>query len=124
MVSFDGSCWVIVPGTIGEYLADWLAPTIRTDSAAKAAPAQSRSGDLVLFNRKGSGNDDARHAMQASLVEMLLDADELERKRLLLMALQTGELRKSEAAELLRLVERLEEVSGRTRTPTDSPSHY
>jgi hypothetical protein len=29
------------------------------------------------------------------------------------MALQTGELRKSEAPELLRLVERLESVTGR-----------
>jgi hypothetical protein len=45
---------------------------------------------------------------------MLLDADEMERRRLLLIALQTGELRKSEAADLLRLVERLESVSGRS----------
>jgi hypothetical protein len=50
--------------------------------------------------------------MQSALVEMLLDADELERRRLLLIALQTGELRKSEATELLRLVDRLESVSG------------
>jgi hypothetical protein len=63
-----------------------------------------------LFNRKGA-NDDARLAAQSSLVEMLLGADELERRRLLL-TLQTGELRKSEAAELLRLVERLESVAG------------
>jgi len=46
-------------------------------------------------------------------MEMLLDADELERRQLLLMALQTGELKKSEAGELLRLVDRLESVSGR-----------
>jgi hypothetical protein len=45
---------------------------------------------------------------------MLLDADEMERRRLLLIALQTGELRKSEAGDLLRLVERLESVSGRS----------
>jgi len=42
---------------------------------------------------------------------MLLDADELERRQLLLIALQTGELKKSEANDLLRLVERLESVS-------------
>ena len=43
---------------------------------------------------------------------MLLDAGDLDRRRLLLMALQTGELKKSEANDLLRLVERLESVSG------------
>jgi hypothetical protein len=50
--------------------------------------------------------------MQSALVEMLLDADELERRRLLLVALQTGELKKSEASDLLRLVDRLESVAG------------
>jgi hypothetical protein len=53
--------------------------------------------------------------VHSALVEMLLDADDLERRRLLLIALQTGELKKSESADLLRLVERLESVSGRTR---------
>jgi len=68
----------------------------------------------VLFNRKQSkGDEETRADVQDALVEMLLDADELERRRLLLMALQTGELRRSEAAELLRLVDRLESVSGR-----------
>jgi hypothetical protein len=38
---------------------------------------------------------------------MLLGMDELGRKRLLLLALQTGELRKSEATDFLRLVDRL-----------------
>lgn len=66
----------------------------------------------MVFNRKSPKSADARSDVQSSLVEMLLDADELERRRLLLIALQTGELKKSEASELLRLVERLESVSG------------
>jgi hypothetical protein len=64
----------------------------------------------VLF-KKRSKDSDERQLDQAGLVELLLGADEVERKRLLLMALQTGELRKSEAADLLRLVDRLEAVS-------------
>jgi hypothetical protein len=66
----------------------------------------------VVFSRKSGKGAEARADMQSALVEMLLDADELERRRLLLVALQTGELRKSEATELLRLVDRLESVSG------------
>ena len=54
----------------------------------------------------------ARAEVHSGLVEMLIDADECERRQLLLRALQTGELRKSEAAEVLRLVERLEAVGG------------
>jgi hypothetical protein len=74
----------------------------------------------VLFNRsKHSKEDDDRQLDQAGLVELLLGADETERKRLLLMALQTGELRKSEAADLLRLVDRLEAVSGSSRAQSD-----
>jgi hypothetical protein len=75
-----------------------------------------------LFNRKGA-NDEERLAAQSSLVEMLLGADELERRRLLLMALQTGELRKSEAAELLRLVERLESVASSGSVVHDQHRH-
>ena len=67
----------------------------------------------LVFNRKSANIAEARRYVQSALVEMLLDADELERRQLLLMALQTGELRKSEAGELLRLVDRLESVSGR-----------
>jgi len=51
--------------------------------------------------------------MQSDLVEKLLEADDVERKRLLLVALQTGQVKKSETADLLRLVERLSSVSGR-----------
>ena len=68
----------------------------------------------MVFNRKPPRSAEARSDAQSGLVEMLLDADDLERRRLLLIALQTGELKKSEAGELLRLVERLESVSGRS----------
>jgi hypothetical protein len=68
----------------------------------------------VVFNRNSAKNAESRSDMQSALVEMLMDADDLERRRLLLIALQTGELKKSEASELLRLVERLESVSGRS----------
>jgi hypothetical protein len=65
----------------------------------------------VVFRRKQPMSEERRQEVQSSLVEMLLDANELERKQLLLVALQTGELRKSEVPDLLRLVERLEAVS-------------
>jgi myo-inositol catabolism protein IolC len=65
----------------------------------------------VVFNRKGPDDDQVRSDQQSALVERLLEADELERRQLLLIALQTGELKKSEAGELLRLVERLESVA-------------
>ena len=73
-----------------------------------------------MFNRKRSKDDDERQLDQAGLVELLLGADETERKRLLLLALQTGELRKSEAADLLRLVDRLEAVASGNATRTGS----
>ena len=66
-----------------------------------------------MFGRKQPKREDAVDGKSA-LIEMLLDADEVERKQLLLRALQTGELKMSESADLLRLVERLEHVSGRT----------
>jgi hypothetical protein len=68
----------------------------------------------VVFNRKPPKSAEARSDVQSALVEMLLDANDLERRRLLLIALQTGELKKSEASELLRLVDRLESVSVRS----------
>ncbi len=67
----------------------------------------------MVFNRKQPKTEEERQDAQSTLVEVLLDADELGRKQLLLVALQTGELKKSEVAELLRLVERLESVSGK-----------
>lgn len=72
----------------------------------------------MVFNRKPAKNAETRSDVQSALVEMLLDADELERRRLLLIALQTGELKKSEATELLKLVERLESVSATGTRPS------
>jgi hypothetical protein len=73
--------------------------------------AESKRFQPVVFHRKPAKNAETRSDFQSALVEMLLDANELDRRRLLLVALQTGELKKSEVAELLRLVERLESVS-------------
>ena len=67
----------------------------------------------MVFNKKPVRTDEERQEVQSDLVEMMLDADETERKRLLLFALQTGELKMSEANELCRLVERLEQISNR-----------
>ena len=72
----------------------------------------------MLFRRKKQHSDKDRQTEQAGLVELLLGADEVERKRILLLALQTGELRKSEAADLLRLVDRLEAMSGESNRTT------
>ncbi len=69
----------------------------------------------MIFSRKQPKEELDRADVQSALVEMLLDADDLDRRRLLLMALQTGELKKSEANDLLRLVERLESVSSPRR---------
>ena len=72
-----------------------------------------------MFGRKLPKNEGDRADVHSDLVEMLLEVDDVERKRLLLMALQTGELKMSEAPELLRLVERLQQFSGHeTREPT------
>lgn len=82
-------------------------------SEAQASVGGFLEDAFVVFNRRQSKEEGARAEMHSELVEMLLDADELARRQLLLMALQTGELKKSEAADLLRLVDRLESVSGR-----------
>jgi len=71
----------------------------------------SRRIQALVFNRKQVVDEQSRSDARSALVEGLLDADEPERRRLLLVALQTGELKKSEVADLLRLVERLESVS-------------
>ena len=73
----------------------------------------------MVFNRHHSKEGEEHQSDHSELVELLLGADEIERKRLLLLALQTGELRKSEAAELLRLVDRLEAVSDIAPTHTE-----
>jgi hypothetical protein len=45
------------------------------------------------------------------LIDLLLDADESTRKLLLFQALQTGQLRKSEAEQLIAQVARLERAA-------------
>jgi hypothetical protein len=47
----------------------------------------------------------------ADLIDLLLDADEPTRKLLLFQALQTGQLKKSEAEELIAQVARLERAA-------------
>ncbi len=69
----------------------------------------------MVFKRKPPADEEARQELQSELVDKLLGADDIERKRLLLVALQTGQVRKSETAHLLHLVERLSSVSGRHR---------
>lgn len=76
--------------------------------AIHTAPIR-RKPDLG-FRSKQSSKEETPDT-RSTLVELLIGADELERKRLLLMALQSGEVKRSEVADLLRLVERLESVS-------------
>jgi len=51
----------------------------------------------------------------ADLVDLLLDADEPTRKLLLFQALQTGDLKKSEAEKLMAQVVRLEQAAAPRR---------
>jgi hypothetical protein len=71
----------------------------------------------VLFSPRQSRNAYARSEVQSALVDLLLGVDELGRRRILLLALQTGELRKSEAADFLRLLYRLESAGKLTTAP-------
>jgi hypothetical protein len=67
----------------------------------------------MVFNRKQAEDEDRRDK-QSTLVQRLVEADEEERRQILLVALQTGELKKSEAGELLKLVDRLSAFSDTT----------
>ena len=53
----------------------------------------------------------------ADLIDLLLDADEPTRKLLIFQALQSGDLKKSEAEDLIAQVSRLERVAGPIREP-------
>jgi len=66
----------------------------------------------MVFNRKQLADEGVRRDRQSELVERLVEADEVERRQILLVALQTGELKKSEAGELLKLVDRLVALAG------------
>jgi hypothetical protein len=61
----------------------------------------------MVFNRKQVTEDEVRRDKQTVLVQRLVDADEIERRQILLVALQSGDLKKSEAGDLMKLVERL-----------------
>ncbi len=68
----------------------------------------------MVFNRKQLEDEDVRRDRQSALVQRLMEADEVERRKILLVALQTGDLKKSEAPDLLKLVDRLAAFAGRT----------
>lgn len=70
------------------------------------------AGEAMVFNRKQLADEGVRRDRQSELVERLVEADEVERRQILLVALQTGELKKSEAGELLKLVDRLVALAG------------
>lgn len=75
----------------------------------------------MVFNRHHTTEGEEHQSDHSELVELLLGADEIERKRILLLALQSGAVRKSEVAELLRLVDRLEAMSGTKPPESGSP---
>jgi hypothetical protein len=68
----------------------------------------------MVFNRKQAADEVVRRDRQTALVQRLVGANEVERRQILLAALQTGELKKSEAADLLKLVDRLAAFSDGT----------
>ena len=70
----------------------------------------------MVFNRKQAADEAVRRERQSTLVQRLVDAGEEERRQILLVALQTGELKKSEAADLLKLVDRLAAFSDTSST--------
>jgi hypothetical protein len=70
----------------------------------------------MVFNRKQATDEAVRRERQSTLVQRLVDAGEEERRQILLVALQTGELKKSEAADLLKLVDRLAAFSDTSST--------
>ncbi len=70
----------------------------------------------MVFNRKQAADEAVRRERRSTLVQRLVDAGEEERRQILLVALQTGELKKSEAADLLKLVDRLAAFSDTSST--------
>ena len=73
-----------------------------------------------MFGRRASSRENARREVHSSLVEMMLEGDEISRKRLMSLALKTGEIRADEAAEVEGIVRGLESMSllGRSRDRT------
>jgi hypothetical protein len=58
----------------------------------------------------------------ADLIDLLLDADEPTRKLLIFQALQTGDLKKSEAEKLMAQVVRLERAAAPRRAKAKAAS--
>jgi len=75
----------------------------------------------VLFRRGPSKRENARREVRSSLVELMLEADEVGRERLLSLALRTGELCPEEAAELVGMVRQLESIGLLGRAPAQPP---
>lgn len=65
-----------------------------------------------MFNLRHSLVTKSNSIAHADLIDLLLDADETTRKQMMLEALQSGDVRKSEAEELMAQVLRLERVAG------------
>ena len=65
----------------------------------------------MVFRRTNPRAEATRADIQSELVARLIDASDEERREFLLDAVQTGHLGVSEAADLLRLVERLALIS-------------
>ena len=74
----------------------------------------------MLFKYRSSRNERARLDVQSDLADMLMGMDEFGRQRLILLALQTGELRESEAKDFLHLVDRLESAGRPATTPAQA----
>lgn len=73
----------------------------------------------MLFSRR-QPSESARLEVQGDLVELLLGLDEVGRKRMVLLALQTGELRRSEVKDFMRLVSRLESAGRPVPAPAQN----
>ena len=71
----------------------------------------------MQFKHRQSRDERARLEVQSDLAEMLLGMDEFGRQKLVLLALQSGELRESETNDFLRLVDRLESAGRLVTTP-------
>ena len=69
----------------------------------------------MLFKHRPSRNE--RVEVQSDLADMLLGMDAFGRQQLVLLALQSGELRESETNDFLRLVDRLESAGKLVTTP-------
>ncbi len=66
----------------------------------------------MVFSRKQSQTQDPDQVSHTDLIDLLLDTDEPTRRQLMRQLLQSGEMDKSEANDLMALVVRLERVAG------------